>query len=278
VRGEALEIADAYFRELERLVGLPPTFELAKRTATEFVRDAKYAYFLRKLLRVAKHTGPALASVVYPLFSSRTALCSYDLSDKIGDALRTNFIGLDVGQRQTVESAIMALPDEEEGDRLEAMQHIRGRLLGCIPLELLSLTPARQLVQQMSETGGPPENRPPYISHGVRVSPYSEEDRMRERGIPIDDEQNASLRAKSNRLWRFASEFNNGVPREADISAIEEDLDEVERILFDQSEQIHREIIGSAEAQLIAACATVAKMKAFDCSSDLGRKVRRILF
>ena len=276
-REEALAIADSYFRELERLVSVPAKSELAKQTAKEFLHEAEYSYFLRKILKVAKHTGPALASVVYPLFTSPTALLSYDLSDKIGEALKTNFSGLDDVRRRQVESAIVGLPEGEEGDRLEATQHIRNRLLGCIPSELLSLAESTRLIEEMSEQGGPPENRPPYTSYGFQASPYSEEDRMRERGIPIDEQQNATLRAKSAPLWQFASRFTNEIPGDDDVSEIEGHLEEVERLLL-HCEQVHSEVLNSAEARLLAACATIAKTKAFDCSSDLGQRVRRILF
>ena len=58
VRGEALDIADAYFRRLEELARNPASVELARETAEEFLRDAQYAYFLRKVLIVAGNNWP----------------------------------------------------------------------------------------------------------------------------------------------------------------------------------------------------------------------------
>ena len=277
VRGEALNIADTYFRKLEELTKVASTRELAKHTVEEFLREAQFAYFLRKVLIVARDTGPALASVVYPLLSSATALWSLDLSSLIGDALHTNYVGLDDAARKTIELTILGLTEGEEGGRLEAMTHVRDRLLGCIPVDLLVLPQSLNRLEAMSAQGGPPENRPPYRSHGG-VMQYSEADRLRESGVPIDDEPNASLRVKGNRLWEFASKFTNGTPKESDVSGIEADIDEVQRILLGPTDDVHKEVLNSLEAQLLAACATVAKLKSLDCSSPLGMTIRRILF
>jgi hypothetical protein len=278
VRGEALNIADAYFRKLEELAKSPSWIDLARHTAEEFLQDAQYAYFLRKILKVAKNTGPALAEIVYPLLSSSTALWSYDLSSLIGDALHTNYAGLDDSRRRNVESAILGLIEGEAGERQEIMARTRDKLLGCIPVDQLVLPESLRRVNEMWEVGGPPENRPPFVSHGVRVSPFSDEDRLRERGIPIDEKPNAALREKGNRLWTFASRFTNEIPNESDVLRIEKDIDEVERILSSGLEGVHKDVASSAEAQLLAACATTAKINALDCSNGLGQKLREILF
>jgi hypothetical protein len=278
VRGEALNIADAYFRKLEERVKSSSRIDLARRTATEFLRDAQYAYFVRKILKVAQNTGPALVDVVYPLLSSSTALWSIDLSSLIGDALNTNYVALDDRRRRDVELRILGLAEGEAGERQQALASVRDRLLGCIPVDQLVLRESRRRVIEMSEVGGPPANRPPFVSHGVRVSSYSADDRLRESGIPIDEKPNADLREKANRLWTFASKFTNERPSESDVLKIEKDIDEVEGILSSGLEGVHKEIASSAEAQLIAACAAAVKVNAFNCSDRLGQKLRQILF
>ena len=278
VRGEALNIADAYFRRLEHLAKSPSSVQLARETAEEFLREAQYAYFLRKILIVAENAGPALADVVYPLLSSSSALWSYDLSSLIGNVLRTNYSALDESRREVIELTILNLTEGEEGDRLEAMTHVRDRLLGCIPVDQLIVPLSLRLVNEVSEAGGPPANRPPYISHGGRVLPYSEDDRMRDRGIPIDEMPNAALREAGKRLWSFAGQFHNGTPSDADVASIAADIDEVWEVLRAGAVGIHEDIVNSAEAELLAACATVAKMKSLECSGQLGMKIRTILF
>jgi len=277
-RGEALEMADAYFRKLEELARAPSSVQLARDTTAAFLKDAQYAYFLRKVLIVAERTGPALADVVYPLLSSPTAVCSYDLSSLIGNALRTNYSALDQSRREQIESNILNLTTGVEGDHLEAMTHVRDRLLGCIPIDQVALPLSVGRIEELSERGGAPENRPPYVSSGFSVSPYSADDRLRERGVPIDEAPNAALRETSKRLWAFAGQFNNGTPTDADVENIEADIDEVWKVLSSGAADIHEDVANSAEAELLAACAAIAKVKSLDCSSALGMKVRTILF
>ncbi len=278
VRGEALNIADAYFRKLVELVKSPSSIDLARDTAEEFLKDAQYAYFLRKILKIAQDTGPDLANIVYPLLSSSTAYSSYDLSSLVGDALRTNYVGLNERRRRDVELGLLGLAEGQVGERHDILATIRDKLLGCIPVELLALPESLTRLSKMSEAGGPPENRPPYVSLGVRASPYSSEDRLRESGVPIDEEPNAELRATANRLWNFASTFTNETPSKRDVLGIEKDIDEVEALLTSGLGRVHKEVASPAEAQLLAACAAAVKMKGLDCSDGLGKKLREILF
>jgi hypothetical protein len=278
VPNEVLQIADTYFRKLEALAKSPSTVDLAATTAGWFLQQARYAYFLRKVLLVAEKTGPALASVVYPLLLSDSALWSYDLSSLIGETLRTSFAGLDENARKAVELAILRLPRGESGDRLVAKEGIRDRLLGCIPVDQLALPESIDRAVQMTANGGGPKNGPPAVWHGARAVAYTEADRLRERGVPIDAEPNATLRAAAERLWEFAGRFNNAIPKESDVAAIETEIDFVRGMLLEKRDAIHEDVLSPAEAQLLAACSAAAKAKSLDCTTPLGQKLRAILF
>ena len=73
-------------------------------------------------------------------------------------------------------------------------------------------------------------------------------------------------------------QFHNGTPSDADVASIDADIDEAWKVLRAGAIGIHQDIANSAEAELLAACATVAKMKFLDCPSPLGMKIRMILF
>jgi hypothetical protein len=105
-------------------------------------------------------------------------------------------------------------------------------------------------VEELATTGVPPNLRP-YIS-GFSASPYSETDRMRKRGVPVDAEPNASLREKAGRLWEFASRFTNAVPQDSDVAEIEVDIDVVRDTLLADNGAIHQDVKNSAEAQLLS--------------------------
>lgn len=278
VRSDVQNITDTYFHRLEELARTSETTATALDAASLLLQSAKYAYFPRRVLAVAAKTGGNLAPAVYPLLVSASALTSYDLSSAIGEALRTNFSRLDGSQREAIEAAIHRIPEGATGDVLEAKEHIRDTLLGCLPFDQLALPRSIALARELSARGGAPANRPPFRSFGVQASSYSETDHLRERGVPVDAEPNARLRKKSSRLWEFASKFTNAVPQDSDVADIEAEIDAVRHVLLEENEGIHEEIKNSSEAHLLAACATVAKVKSLSCATSLGRKIRDILY
>jgi hypothetical protein len=277
VRDDVANIADAYFRKLEELAQSSETTPDAARTVLRLLSDAKYAYVPLKILEVAKASA-ALTKTVYPLLVSESALLSYDLSSAIGDVLNVGYEELDENQRREVEAAILRLPVGANVDVAEAKAHYRDRLLGCIPKELLAVPESIGRIDELALAGGAPENHPPYVSRGAWTSPYSEVDRMREHGVPVDSEPNATLREAADKLWDFASRFSNTMPHRGDVEGIAHGLTVVSNALSANDPGVHPEVRSAAEAHLIAACAVVAKWKDLDCSTSLGQTVKSILF
>jgi hypothetical protein len=277
VRDDVLNIADAYFRKLEKLSMSPDTAPQADKAAQRLLIAAKYAYVPRKILEVAKAPGSAMTKAVYPLLISESALLSYDLSSMIGDVLSVGYEALDQDQRRAVEAAIHHLPEGATGETAEARTHYRDQLLGRIPQELLIRPESIARRKELTLAGEAPANHPPF-RHGPRFSPYSEFDRMRERDVPIDVEPNASLNKAAEKLWSFATEFTNTIPKGGDVESIEPELTLVSKALSLNESGVHAEVRNSAEARLIAACAAAAKCKDLDCSTPLGQMIRSILF
>jgi len=278
VRDDVLNITSAYFRKLEELAKLAETAPHATEVAVRFLSEAKYAYFPLKILKVAKSAGALMVKAVYPLLISESALLSYDLSSAIGDVLSAGFEGLDEAQRKNIEVVLHHLPDGASGDVAEAKAHLRDRLLGCIPQRLLVLPESLTRMEELALAGAVPENRPPFVSHGFAVSPYSELDRMKERGVPVDTEPNVKLIEEGDKLWEFASRFVNGIPNREDVEAVMPGLMFVRDELDKNDSAVHAEVRTSVEAQLIAACAAASKWKDLDCSTQLGQMVKSILF
>lgn len=278
VRDDVLNITSAYFRKLEELAKSVETAPHANEISERFLKEAKYTYFPRKILEVAKNSGALMVNAVFPLLISESALLSYDLSSSIGEVLRTGFETLDEAQRRNIEVVLHHLPDGASGDVAEAKAHYRDRLLGCIPKQLLVLPESRSRMEELALVGGVPENRPPHVSHGVSVSPYSQLDRMRERGVPVDAEPNVQLREEGDTLWEFASRFVNSIPNREDVEAVLPALTLVKDALYRNDPAVHAEVRVSAEAHLIAACAAASKWKDLDCSTHLGQMVSSILF
>ena len=133
-------------------------------------------------------------------------------------------------------------------------------------------------MNELATEGGAPENRERHTG-GFRASPYSPFDHMRERGVPVDEPQNAKLREAGEELWQFAQKFTNSVPKLADVRRVERAISRLRDELLGATERgIHSAVIDSVEAQLIAACAAAAKCREMDCSSSLGATIKGVLF
>jgi hypothetical protein len=278
VRADVLNIADAYFRKLEEFAKPGETVPKATETVLRLLGDAKYAYIPRRVLGIAKASGTAITKTVYPLLVSESALLSYDLSSAIGDVLKVGYKALEETQQAAIEGVLHHLPDGATGDVARARAHYRDRLLGCIPQELLVLPESRTRMAELALAGGAPKNRAPYVSAGFAASPYSAVDEMRERGVPVDAEPNATLREAADKLWDFASQFSNSTPKSSDVEAILPRMTFVREALSVSDPGVHAEVRNSADAYLVAACAAVAKWKNLDCSTPLGQTVKGILF
>jgi hypothetical protein len=276
-RDDVLNIANAYFRKLEELSKVPETAGNADLTVTHLLRDAKYAYILRKLLNVAKTSNPTITRLLLPLLLSESALTSYDLSSAIGDVLSIGFETLDPAQRSQVESKIAHLADGSVDRLAEVKAHYRDILIGCIPEALLTNPDVIARRRELALAGGPPENRPPYLTHGIHAVPYSGLDRMRERGVPVDSAPNATLIEAADRLWAFASKFTNDNPQSKDVDDVKSQLTFVRDALSANNSETNQEVRNSAEAQLIAACKAIAKWKELDCSTAFGQTIKSIL-
>jgi hypothetical protein len=277
VRDEVQNIADTYFRKLEEMGRSGNAAEKVIAAATQLLSEAKYVYTPRQILKLAKATPAVMMPVVYPLMVSESALLSYDLSSEIGEALKVGFASLSESQRLHVERAINRLPEGATGDVAEAKGHIRDRLLGCLPKELISLQESTARLDALAVKGGAPENRERH-SGGVWVSPYSPLDRMRERGIPVDEPQNVKMRTDGEELWKFAQRFTNSVPKLSDVAQVEHAIPRLRDELRSAAKRgVHSAVMDSAEAQLIAACAAGAKCKEMDCTSPQGLIIKEIL-
>jgi hypothetical protein len=276
-RDEAQNIADTYFRKLEQLAQLPEASERVADIGREFLRHAKYAYIPRRILKLATLAPTALVPVVYPLLVSESALLSYDLSSAIGEVLKAGFGILKDSQRIEVEVGINRLPEGATGDIAEAKNYYRDRLFGCLPKTLLSLPESVDRLDRLAADGGAPENRE-RVWGGVRASPYSPLDHMRQRGVPVDDQPNVKIREAAEGLWEFASRFANNVPKLSEVQQIEQTLLRVRDELAVATERgVHSEVRQSAEAQMIAGCAVAAKCREIDCATPLGQTIKSIL-
>src|SRR5262249_2338647 len=95
----------------------------------------------------------------------------------------------------------------------------RDRLLGCLDRALLVTPEAIARRTALEDAGGAPENRPdPKIE--VFHSEFTQDDFLRERGVPVEDPEHQRLLAILQPLAQFTTEFLNGTPPAERITAI----------------------------------------------------------
>jgi hypothetical protein len=279
VRDDVQTITNTFFRILGELAAEPDSRDLAAAMALELLRTAKYAVTPRRLLHIAVDHPDVFGPVVYGLTVSPSALLSYDLSSPIGDLLPALFPILRPEQRSAVEAAIDRITEHSDPEAREAREAVRDRLLGCLPLELVTGQETRRRILELKEReGGPPPNHPRHRTSGAYAIPYSFIDEQRGRGVPVDDPANVKLRELAEPISEFAGRYVNSRPNLDEIEKLAGSFSDLRQAIIDaDTNGVHIEQKNSSEATLVAGCAAAAKCQDLDCNSSLGRLVKEVL-
>jgi len=172
-----------------------------------FARRNRYAVGWAALLRAGREEPKALGVHVASLLGEPTVLRSEDTRMDAGRLITAVWSQLPDPERLRVEQCILGLAtgDADEDSRWQALR--RDRLLGCIPIDQAVSTEARNRLAELAAGGGPPENRPPFESSGVRS--ISHEEFLRGRGVPVDEPQNQEMRAAIGKVRGFKPADNS---------------------------------------------------------------------
>ena len=173
-------------------------------------------------LSAAADAPALLAPLVLPLLTSAVVLSSDDSYHPAGQALTAAFAGYHESARESVEQAIVAIPELGEDERqVAALERRRDALLGCLREDSLTTAAAKARLAALRETGGPPANRPPF---GDRVAFSDGQDPMaqflRHQGVNTTTDVFLSVLNLMEPLERFESEHLNGVPSVEGCDAI----------------------------------------------------------
>jgi hypothetical protein len=279
VRDDVQTIAGSFFRQLGEWAKEPESRDLATAMARQLLKTAEYAMTLRRLLEIAVEHPDVFRPVVYGLVVSPSALLSYDLSTSIGNLLPALFPFLGPEQRSEVETAIEKIPETGDPKFLRGRERARDRLLGCLPVELVTRHETQQRIAELKESEeGPPPNNPRYQTSGPSAVPYSYVDEQRRRGVPVDEPANVVLRELAEPISEFAGRYVNGSPSLEEIEKLYGPLSDLRQAIIDANANgAHIETKNSSEATLVAGCAAAAKCQDLDCTSPLGRLIKDVL-
>jgi hypothetical protein len=279
VRDDVQAITGSLFRQLGELAKEPESRGLATAMAIQLLKTAEYAMTPRRLLAIAFEHPEVFGPVVYGLVVSPSALLSHDLSTSIGILLPALFPLLGPEQRSEVETAIEEIPKYGDAEFLEGRKRARDRLLGCLPVELVTRHETQVRIAELKASEeGPPPNNPRYGTSGPFVVPYSFVDEQRRRGVPVDEPANAALRELAEPISEFAGRYVNAAPSLEEIEKLYGPLSDLRQAIIDaDANGAHIESKNSSEATLVAGCAAAAKCHDLDCASPLGRLIKDVL-
>lgn len=167
-----------------------------------FARHNRYALGWAALLRAGREETGALGVRVASLLTQAAILGCQDTRLDAGRLIASVWSHLPDPQRAQIEHAILGLATghtDEDEERWAAQG--RDRLLGCIPHQQAVSPAARKRLAELAEAGGPPENRPPFKSSGVRS--VSQDEYLRDRGVPIDEPKNQEMREAIEKIRGF---------------------------------------------------------------------------
>jgi hypothetical protein len=214
--GGVQDLGESLFKYLEKSVEEPlPT--VVAEILDLLAERAKVAYSWRELLLVGAKRPKELANSLFELCLARPIQSGGDTMYELGEFMRVAAPHYSREQRAMLEKSILGLSGEGDADTRERYQRVAARLLACLPKETLETTEARQFLALAEQEGPLPANEPP---EGVTVSTrsYTEEDWLREQGVDLAQEGNATIRELLKELDEFVTRWQNQTP---DIQSIE---------------------------------------------------------
>jgi hypothetical protein len=212
---DEVKILDAFEARLDALA-------LEDREAVDTTIDALAARQVpasiwRRVLSLAARHPEVIGPRIEPLLRSGPALAHRVFSEPLGDYLKVAFSELDQRLRDSIETAIMAIPSEfrvraESGQEDVAVRRgelARDRLLGCLQGTELRNAEARKRLEEMIAAREVPENTEAGIISEWGSSEFTERDHLRELGVDVDAKANAQLYDLSCPVHEFASKYLN---------------------------------------------------------------------
>jgi hypothetical protein len=224
---EELQIAARIFQYVEHAAagGDMPAVDLAIQT---LVQRARMAFWWAKLLAVAAQHADVFALRLFPLCIAKPVLSGTATLKQVTDFIAAAYPHWTTQQRESVERAVLELGIDDRNQ--EWRRQWRQRLLGLIPVELLTTQEARDVRDAMLQAGEQPRNEP-LVRFNFGYRNYGEVEWLRDRGADPDQPLNQQLREVSAPLETFGNRWQNEVPPIDAVTAVLSSLEESRRLL-----------------------------------------------
>ena len=233
----------------------------------------------RRLLMSAAEHPATLGKLLTPLLKAPIILITPDTYTAAGELLRTVYPHLDKAERPSIETVIMGLPDHPLLQQDARREQKRARLLGCLPLDYVATTAARELIANLSTRNEIPANEPAFAWESDDVDRGDIQEMMwRHEGIPFDSPENLAFRATIAPVSAFRSAFLNGEPSLSEAQAILPSLQELQSAINDgPARGVHERFLQDGYGNLTSACAALARNAEIVADSQLREVITSLL-
>jgi hypothetical protein len=270
-QNEASEILDAFIVYLETLSSTDDPRGLTDELLHIIVSRAYVAGIWRRLLRAATQAPNTLGRRLLPLTLAEPILRGLDTTYEAGEFLKAVFSDLTASQRKNVEDAILTLTKSPDDPKREWLDQVRGRLLGCLPMDLLVTEGARSQLASLESSNKVPKNEPLFRVGPVHSSPYGEEAFLRDRGVEIESPANQRIRDLERPVTEFTAKHRHSVPSIDALITVYPELKALREFLATASrEGAHTEQIDFAWGNLAEACEVAVKVDSLGCDDSVG--------
>jgi len=257
---EPIQMLDTFQRYIEELAKKQDRIEQLRMLVQIIISENRLAVLWGRLLISGSRFPSTIGREILPLSWTVPILIGYDTTIKVGEFLSAIFPILDHEERERIERAILMIPETLSKDYLDLGESIRNRLLGCLANERIATAEARHMLEVLRGKNAIPTNEPLVSSHAIMGGPYSEEEYLEDRGVPVEAEANQEIRELERPVKEFEDKHRKSDPTLEDLNEIFAALQELHNALSRaDKDRIHPMQRDYAWGHLVAACALIAR-------------------
>jgi len=274
---EPLKMLDSFQSYLERLSADSELANERSELLNLIVFENCNAVFWRRLLNVGTKHPDTLGCEIRSLAWAMPILVSYDTTRVVGDFIKTIFSKLSHEERQRVEQAVLSIPDSFDVEQREGAEQKRDRLVGCLIKDALVTDEAKTLLERLeAEKKIPPNER--LFRNEVISGVYTDENFLKDQGVPVGEEQNRRVHTLSQPAKAFAAKHQNATPTFEEVTAIVPDLRSLHKALTTaKADGVHQRQRDTGWGDLADACASAAKVEEWSCGSEDAEFIKGVL-
>lgn len=275
---EAIKMLDTFQQYMERLGNQPGDLQKLRSLVQIIIHENRYGVFWRRLLLLGAQFPATVGKDILPLTWTIPILIDYDTSHPVGEFVKTVFPLCSYDERIQIERAILTIPNEFDIDRREVGEHIRDRLLGCIPKSDLVSDEAKHLLTILVARDAIPTNKPPVGVGELTSRPYDEREFLAESGVPVDSGPNRRIQELERDVKEFGEKHLNSVPSRTEVAAVLPAIRKLYDALLDgDRDGAHQAQQDYAWGVLTAACSRVTRIQDFPREDSEDRFVIELL-